>query len=222
MSDTTYNVFQHYGTNVERLAFVPNPAAGIQPIYVWYETDTNEVWIYTTLWNGPFNAVGGGVPGLHAPTHSVGSTDPVLITNLAGYPGGGTTFLRDDATFAALPAKTGSIGMIIDGAGAVITTGLKGFIEIPFACTLQAVTLLADVAGSIVIDIWKDTYANYPPNVADTITAAAKPTITAALNSQDTTLTGWTTAVVAGDILAFNVDSVATVTKVTLSLKFQA
>jgi hypothetical protein len=36
--------------------------------------------------------------------------------------------------------------------------------------------------------------------------------------SQDTTLTGWTTAVAAGDILRFNVDSATTVTRVTLSL----
>lgn len=56
MSDTTYQLFQHYGTNAQRLAFVPNPAAGIQPIYVWYETDTDEVFIYTTAWKGPFTS----------------------------------------------------------------------------------------------------------------------------------------------------------------------
>ena len=32
-------------------------------------------------------------------------------------------------------------------------------------------------SGSIVIDVWKDTYANFPPIVADTITASAKPTL---------------------------------------------
>ena len=160
----------------------------------------------------------------HASTHSDAASDPVTVTNLAGYPGGATTFLRDDATFAApvIPARIGSIGMLIDGAGAVITTGVKGYLEVPFGCTIQAVTLLADVSGSIVIDIWKDTYANYQPVVGDSITAAAKPTISAALKSQDTTLTGWTTTITAGDILAFNVDSASTVTRVTLVLKVQA
>lgn len=119
-------------------------------------------------------------------------------------------------------ARIISIELIIDGGASVITTGLKGYLEVPFACTLQAVTLLADVSGSIVIDIWKDTYANYPPVVADTITAAAKPTITTALKSQDLTLTGWNTTVNAGDILAFNVDSVSAIKKVTVSLKAQA
>lgn len=39
-------------------------------------------------------------PTAHAGTHSNGSSDSVNVTNLAGFPGGGTTFLRDDGTFA--------------------------------------------------------------------------------------------------------------------------
>jgi len=112
-----------------------------------------------------------------------------------------------------------TLTFIIDGGGSAITTGQKGHLEIPFACTITRVTLLADQSGSIVIDIWKDTCANFPPTVADTITASAKPTLSSAQKSQDSTLTGWTTAIAAGDILAFNVDSVATCERVTLSLK---
>lgn len=112
-----------------------------------------------------------------------------------------------------------TITFIIDGGGSAITTGEKGHLEIPFACTIQAVTTLADQSGSIVVDIWKDTYANFPPTNTDSITASAPPTITTATKAQDTTLTGWTTAITAGDILAFNVDSATTVTRVTLSLK---
>ena len=112
-----------------------------------------------------------------------------------------------------------SITFIIDGGGSAITTGEKGHLSIPFACEIEGVVLLADQSGSIVIDIWKDTYANFPPTDADTITAAAPPTITTAVKSEDTTLTDWTKAIAAGDILAFNVDSATTVTRVTLALK---
>ena len=112
-----------------------------------------------------------------------------------------------------------TINFIIDGGGAAITTGIKGDVEIPFACTINQVTLLADQSATAVIDIWKDTYANYPATVADTITAAAIPTITAATKSQDATLTGWTTSITAGDIIRFNVDSNDNATRVTLSLK---
>lgn len=51
MSDTTYQTFQHYGTAAQRAAFVPNPAAGIQPIYIWYETDTGNTYLYDTAWH---------------------------------------------------------------------------------------------------------------------------------------------------------------------------
>lgn len=50
MSDTSYPVFQHYGTNAQRLAFTPAPAGG-QPIYLWYETDTGQTFLYDTSWH---------------------------------------------------------------------------------------------------------------------------------------------------------------------------
>ncbi len=116
-------------------------------------------------------------------------------------------------------ALIGAIEFVIDGGGSAITTGIKGDLEIPFACTITAVAMLADQSGSIVVDIWKQTYADYPPEDANSITASAPPTITNAVKSQDTTLTGWTTAISAGNILRFNVDSVTTCQRVTISLK---
>lgn len=112
-----------------------------------------------------------------------------------------------------------AIVFVIDGGGSTITTGVKGDIQIPFACTITAASLLADQSGSIVVDIWKDTYANFPPTVADTITASAKPTISSATKATDSTLTGWTTSVDADDILRFNVSSVTNIQRVTLTLK---
>ena len=112
-----------------------------------------------------------------------------------------------------------TINFIIDGGGAVISTGQKGHVVIDFDCQILNWTILSDQSGSIVVDIWKDTYANFPPTVADTITASAKPTLASAQKNQNTTLTGWTTTITAGDILAYNVDSATTVQRVTVSLK---
>lgn len=119
----------------------------------------------------------------------------------------------------ATNVKTTTLVFIIDGGGSAITTGIKGDLIVDFGCTIQSVTLLADQSGSIVVDIWKDTYANYPPTNADSITASAKPTISTATKSQDSTLTGWTTSISAGDILRFNVDSITTCQRVTVALK---
>lgn len=112
-----------------------------------------------------------------------------------------------------------TIQFIIDGGGSVITTGIKGDIEIPFSCTAQGWTILADVSGSIVVDIWNDTYANYPATVADTITGSEKPTLSAASKNQDLTLTTWTTSLTRGNILRYNVDSASTVTRVTVVIR---
>ena len=111
-----------------------------------------------------------------------------------------------------------AVPFIIDGGGVAITAGQKGHIRLPFAGTIISVALGADQSGSIVIEIWKDTTVNFPPTVADTITASAKPTLTNAQSSLDAILTGWTKTFVAGDYLAYNVDSCDTITRVTLTL----
>lgn len=120
-------------------------------------------------------------------------------------------------TVAAKGGGKAALNVVI-GDGVNISTGVKGFVEIPFACQITAVRLVADASGSIVVDIWKDSYANFPPTVADTITASAKPTLDSAQKAEDTTLTGWTKSLAAGDWLGFNVDSATTVKQVTLSL----
>lgn len=113
-----------------------------------------------------------------------------------------------------------AIGYTIDGGGVAIATGIAGVgLRAPFACTIDSVTLLANPSGSIVVDIWKDTYANFPPTVADTITASAKPTISSGVKYEDTTLTGWNKSIAAGDVLYFNVDSCTSITTVSVILK---
>jgi hypothetical protein len=107
--------------------------------------------------------------------------------------------------------------MLGDGSG-VVAGGVHGDYEVPYACVIQKVDLLADQIGNLVVDIWKDSYANFPPTIADTITAAAKPTLAGTIKSTDSTLTGWIKDIAAGDILRFNVDSSLTLTRVLLSL----
>ena len=116
-------------------------------------------------------------------------------------------------------ARTASVVFLVDGGGSVISTGIAGDLRVDFGGTIKRATLLADQVGSIVVDIYKDTLANYPPVVADSISASAKPTITSDDASEDSTLTGWTTAFNAGDIFRFNVDSVTTVTRCTVVLE---
>jgi len=113
----------------------------------------------------------------------------------------------------------GTIGITIDGGGTTPTTGVKGFIYIPYACTINSVTLMADQSGSCVVDLWVTSYSSFPPTVANTITASDLPTLSSQQNHQDTTLTGWTTSISAGSVMAFNLNSASTLTRINLVLK---
>lgn len=119
------------------------------------------------------------------------------------------------------PTITDSLNYVITDGGSVISTGSKGCFEVGFTGTIVGVRLFSETSGSIVVDLQKDTYANFPPTSGDSICAAAKPTLSSAQKSQDTTLTGWTTSVTAGDVIRVVVDSASTVTQVTVALRIQ-
>lgn len=112
-----------------------------------------------------------------------------------------------------------AIPFVIDNGGVVISSGLKGSLLIPFDCIITEVVLLADVNGSVVVDIWKDTYGNYPPTAADSICATSKPTLSSSIKYQDNTLLSWNRTILANDVLSFNVDSAATISRLTITLK---
>lgn len=117
----------------------------------------------------------------------------------------------------------GSIEFLIDGAGGTIAAQTWGYLTVPFNATLTSATLLADQTGSIIVNVWKCTYAAFnpptTPAAANSITSATPPTISAAKKSQDAALAGWTTDLSEGDVLAFQVPSTPTaITRVTLSL----
>lgn len=107
----------------------------------------------------------------------------------------------------------------------VITTGAKADIIVPFDCTIDQVTMLADVSGSVVVDIYKTTYSSYDagsthPVSADKITSSTPPTISSSTKSQDATLTSWTTSLSQGDILRLQVTgSPASITRVTVAIR---
>ncbi|WP_324664255.1 hypothetical protein VLL09_04840 [Dehalococcoides mccartyi] len=124
---------------------------------------------------------------------------------------------------AALP-------FIIDGGGAAIETGEKGHLSVPFGCLIDRVTMLADMEGSIRVDIWKSRLDGFPPTAEESITGGNPPRIDLGNSYEDSGLEHWGKALSEGDILAFNVDSVGgggvmglrdgggSITRVTISL----
>ena len=119
------------------------------------------------------------------------------------------------------PGTPGMVGAIPCRLGDGVTAlqiGTLADIVIPFNCTVTSVTLLAKDSGSVTVDIWVDTYANFPPANSDSITASATPAISSGVKYQDTTLTGWTTALTGGSTMRFYVEAASGITQVTCQL----
>jgi hypothetical protein len=189
---------------------------------IWLWDDTNKVWVKAQC------DTDGKLLISDADPFTIQQTTPQNLKHVPhGYYAASSAYLPlavdvDGVLLTTEKVKNITITFVIDGGGLAITTGQKGHLEIPFACTLTGWTLMADVAGAIVIDVWKDNYANFPPTNADAMPGGGKEPTIAATNqkNQDIDISDWTTvAIAAGDILAFNVDSCTTITKVTLSLK---
>ncbi|HEY9464659.1 MAG TPA: hypothetical protein VIR54_16310 [Vicinamibacterales bacterium] len=109
-----------------------------------------------------------------------------------------------------------------DSATALTTPVNDVMVRIPFACTIRKVTVLTGGGpGDCELDIWSDTYGNFPPTVVDSIVAAAPPVITADIKYEDSTLTGWDTAVAAGDVLVFHLDSTTTFHTIFIILELE-
>lgn len=119
----------------------------------------------------------------------------------------------------------GGGGLIVRGATFVNPTGSLAppvndvFIEIPRACVIRGVRLFTtNGPGSCVVDIRRDTYGNFPPTSLDSLCGSSKPTIIGGTKDEDTTLTGWTTNLNAGDVLAIVLESSTTFRSVVVQL----
>lgn len=98
--------------------------------------------------------------------------------------------------------------------GFPIPGDLVAYARVPFSGIITGWSIVADRVGSIVVDVWKDSWDNFPPTVADSITGSEKPTLTAQQKNEDQDLTTWTTDIAAGDVVGIYVESASTVRNV--------
>jgi hypothetical protein len=150
-------------------------------------------------------------------------TAPASITSdytitLPAAGGSANDVLQFDASQnASFVSNTRTLNFVIDGGGSVITTGSKGYVVIDGNYTVTGWTILADQSGSIVVDVNRATYTNFP--TFTNIDGTEPPTLSAAQKAEDLTLSSWTTTLSARDVLEFNVASATTVTRVTVALR---
>lgn len=158
-----------------------------------------------------------GGPGPTYPETVPGTLEVTQLTVTGTLEAQGGIRFPDGSTVTSVASS--SVQVVFEGGDADISAGTMVDVVMPLSGTIQSATLLSSQeGGSIVIDIWKDSYANFPPTEGDSITASAKPTLDTAVKYQDTTLTGWTRTITSGDILRFVVVSCSGVRNCVLSL----
>lgn len=112
---------------------------------------------------------------------------------------------------------------VIDNNGVAIPSGQKFDWLVPRTMTVVEWALFADVSGSVSLEFWMDTQANYPPTAADLKTGTTgtnNPRISSALKNSSTTLTGWTTLWTGGNVVRVNVAALATsITRVMIAIR---
>lgn len=118
---------------------------------------------------------------------------------------------------------TASIQVVANFGANPIPAGVLEYMRIPFDATITSATILAGTSGSISIDIWKCTYAQFDagsthPVSGDSICGGNPITVTSTFKGSSS-LNNWTTNLSDGDVLAFNVMSQATsITSATVIL----
>jgi hypothetical protein len=161
-----------------------------------------------------FYSSGGGNYGaikFNNPTSDYTLTFPATV-------GAANEVLQFDATGnASFVSNTRTLNFIIDGDGAAITTGIKGHVVIDADYTVTGWTVIADQSGSIVVDINRASFTNFP--TTSSIAGTELPTLSGAQKAEDLTLSSWTTTLNARDVLEFEVDSASTVELVTIALR---
>ena len=123
----------------------------------------------------------------------------------------------------AYRAATGTIGGVLTNGGSAIAAGQLIYVPVDLDWTITSGELLAKPSGSVVLDVWRCTYAQFDagtthPKAADSITGDNPLTIVSSTKASDSTLDTWLTSLSSGDVLAFVVISAATITQLTVTL----
>jgi len=129
---------------------------------------------------------------------------------------------NDDVVIIALAAAadlTRTVNYVIDSGSLPMQPGDKGKLTIDVTGLIENIRVLSDQTGDIVLEIEKCTFADYPN--FSSITGGSRVQLTNSDKYFDDVLNNWTTNIVAGDILRFDVISVNQIRRLLISLKLK-
>jgi len=128
----------------------------------------------------------------------------------------------DDSTIVALASAadlTRTVNYVVDSGSIAMLPGDKGTISIDVNGTIENLTIFSDQVGNLTLDILKSDFDTFPTFTS--IVGGVYPSFTNDQKVRDDNLTGWTTAIAAGDVIKFQVIGVSDINRFTVSLKLK-
>jgi hypothetical protein len=138
----------------------------------------------------------------------------------------GTNYFTERGSVLPASVTVGIVGITIDGGGTVPTTGLKGLVQIPYACTITGWSIIADQSGAASVDIWALAGSAPPttpsiPVSANKISASAPVALSSAQSAAGgtTAISTWTKPISQWMTVAFNLSSITTCNRIAIELQ---
>jgi hypothetical protein len=132
----------------------------------------------------------------------------------------GNYILGNASQLSGLPLSPINIVTNINAGNSIIQAGTKAYITVPTNGTITGWTVLGNNQGDIQFTVALTNFATFP--AATTISGGEVPALASEYSNRSSTLSGWTTALSAGDILEVGVVGTPTmVTLATLTLSVQ-
>jgi hypothetical protein len=169
-------------------------------------------------WSGSSVSYPAGSVVVHDGTAYFSTTDHTSSSTTE--PGVGVDWATVWATLVDVPVDA-SLNCSVHSSQGPVPDGAKAVYKLPFSAVITEAMILADRATDCTFDLWKSDFGGYPPDASDSICGGTPPTLTGSIKNVDGTLTGWDTALAAGDLLVFWVEGVDNARRVTLILQLE-
>lgn len=118
---------------------------------------------------------------------------------------------------------TRTINFIVDSGNFNMESGTKGYLTIDVSGIIDSWKIFSEETGSLRVNILKSDYTSYPTftSICGAGVTASRPQVSSGNKAFSDTLTGWDTALRAGDVLRFDVDYSINIKRFLISLKLK-
>lgn len=112
-------------------------------------------------------------------------------------------------------------GASFDGGGSALSGTTTRCVRVWYAGTITGATMIGDQSGNATVKVKKVGYSSFTGPASASDISNGGLIMTGAVKAEDTTLTGWTTAISAGDVVCFELSSPATLTTLNASVRIE-